>query len=159
MRSIRSKLIFMLSLSALLSIVVTSSALFIYKYNQSRSQAVSILSDMAAVMSENLTASLEFDDEASAKSILGAFKNSGRIDGAYLLKLDGSVLAKYEKEGVNKELVSKKVKPFFEELLKNSETSSFDFNSIFLAKQITISDKHIGSVIIVSNTKEMKESL
>lgn len=159
MRSIRSKLVFILSLSALLSIALESMALFIYKYNQSRPQAVSILSDMAAVMSENLTASLEFDDEASAKSILGAFKNSGRIDGAYLFKLDGSVLAKYEKEGVNKELVSKKVKPFFEELLKNSETSSFDFNSIFLAKQITINDKHIGSVIIVSNTKEMKESL
>ncbi|HRF57666.1 MAG TPA: PAS domain S-box protein, partial [Campylobacterales bacterium] len=159
MRSIRSKLIFILSLSALLSIALESMALFIYKYNQSRPQAVSILSDMAAVMSENLTASLEFDDEASAKSILAAFKNSGRIDGAYLLKKDGSILAKYEKEGANKELISKKAKPFFENLSTNSETSSFDFNSILLAKQIILNGKQIGSVVIVSNTKEMKESL
>ncbi len=159
MRSIRSKLIFMLSLSALLSIALTSTALFIYKYNQSRSQAISILSDMAAVMSENLTASLEFDDEASAKSILAAFKNSGRIDGAYLLKKDGSMLAKYEKDGLNKELILKKAKPFFENILIKPESSSFDFNSIFLAKQIILNDKHIGSVVIASNTKEMQETL
>lgn len=158
-RSISSKLVFMLSLSAFIAVAMTSVVLFWYKYNQNKEQAIEMLFDTVSIMGENLVASLEFDDAESAKSILLALKANNTIDGAYILKEDKTLFASYVRDGVEETIIQNKITLAYGVNDIKNEIKQIDIDNIIVNKPIYKNDKYLASFLIVSNTHAIKKLL
>jgi len=158
-RSISSKLVFILSFSALIAILMTSVGLFWYKYNQSKEQATDTLSQIVGIMSENIIASIEFDDVESAKTILAALKSSKNIDFAYVVKDSNTTFASYRRDGVDEKELKSKIASIYTKSNIKKEIHYVDFNDIIVSKPIYYKDRYLASFVVASNTKGINRAL
>ncbi len=149
----------MLSLSAFIAIAMTSAVLFWYKYNQNKEQAIETLSQTVGIMGENLSASIEFDDAESAKTILSALKINDDIDGAYILKDEKTLFASYIRNGVDEKALKQKISSICSGGGIKNDIKQIDFDNIAVSKPIYLKGKYLASFLIVSNTKGIKNTL
>jgi len=158
-RSISVKLVIMLTLSALVAIVMTSSVLFWLKYKQNSEHAQEALYQMSAIMGENLVAALEFDDGESAKTILAALKLDKDIDGAYILKGGKDIFASYVKAGIDEKNIKTRLLANIDANDVKAERNHIDNDSIVVSKSIYNKDKYLATFVIASNMDRFKSSL
>ncbi len=159
--SIRKKLIFILSIIAVIAIILTTTTMFIYFSKQRISVDKSRLVNLSNIMGTNLLASLSFDDRQSAIDILYALKVDNSIDGAFLLKNEKKEFAVYIKNNINKTKFKNKLFNIIntENFIFSQLNTYVDDENIIVSKPLYLEGEHIGSLFIVSNKDEIKKTL
>lgn len=152
-RSIRLKLVWLLSFSAAIAILISSSVLFWYSYEQNKLRKFDLLHQVALITKENLLASLEFDDALSAVSILSTCASSDMIDGVYLVKKDKSLFASYIRTVHEKKLLDQ----FLSQNDISNQIQYIDFSSTIINFPILLKDKQIASLIIIANNNKIHQ--
>ena len=159
--SIQKKLIFILSIIAIIAIILTSAAIFIYVSKQRVSVDKSRLVNLSNIMGENLLASLSFDDRQSAVDILYALKVDNSIDGAFLFKNKKSEFAIYIKNKINKTKFKSKLFNMIDtkNFIFSQSNTYIDDENIIVSRPLYLEGEYIGSLFIVSNKDEIKKTL
>jgi len=104
-RSIRTKLIVVLTSIALLSILFLSATMLYRSYYQLREQSKISLKNTANILAQNLGATVEFDDAQSAQQLLETLKIDADIDAATIMKGDQKLFATFTNKKDEKRLV------------------------------------------------------
>ena len=157
LKSIKSQLIFLLSISAMVAIGLSTAAIFIYTYQTNKTQTVKSSYLLTSILAENLPASIVFDDTQSAENILNSLKSDPSVNGAYIFNNDQSLFAQYLKEGVDAMHVSQKVK----DVIYTSDTSQaieyIDTGLIITSSPIYVQGMPIASLVIASDTQRLNK--
>jgi len=159
-KSVRVQLILLLSFISVITLLFFSVVTFIYDFNETKKNTVNSLSLLTNIMSDNLIASIEFDDEMSAEAMLNTLRLNVEIDAALLYKGSGTLFSSY----INPETDAKAVQALMQSntlftkewSLKNFEY--LDFNHIFINRSIVMDNEHLGSLLIIVNTKQLQKS-
>ena len=156
-KSIKAKLIFILSLTALVALFISSLSTFVFTYDMQKRSSIKSLSILTDIIGENLIASIEFDDVNSAATLLASLKKNTTIEAAYILKGDQEIFASYYK---TKEMQKKMDKLLESTLLEYKITNDFELSHIdtlLVNKKIVFHDTFIASLVIIENTDNTKE--
>lgn len=158
-RSIRHKLVFLLSLSAVIAILLSSFAIFAYTYKNKKSESVRNLSQLTNILAENLTASIEFDDAKSANDMLKSLKMDSSIKGAFIFKQKGKVFSYYKNKSANIEDTKNILTKMYDKNAIDKKLEHIDFDNIIISSPIHLDGEFIGAFAIVSSTKMMNKTL
>ncbi len=154
-RSIRIKLVYILTLSAFVAIFISSAVLFWYSNTQSEHREIKSIQEVASIAGANLIASLEFDDSASATAILGAFHANSAVDAVYLVKPDGVLFAHFERKDVK----AISYKQHLDSHALSIDSYGLYDNGVVVVKPIYLDLAHLGSLVIISNTDKLQHAI
>ncbi len=159
--SIQKKLIFILSIIAVIAITLTTTTMFTYISKKRISVDKSRLINLSNIMAENLLASLSFDDRQSALNTLYTLKVDNSIDGAFLLENKKNEFAHFINNKVNETQFKNKIFNIMNsrDFIVNQENIYTDDENIIVYKPLSLEDEYIGSLFIVSNKDEIKRTL
>ena len=156
-RSIRLKLIFLLSLSASIALFISSMFLLSYTYVVQKNGSLQKLSELTDIMGENLIATIEFDDKESASTLLKSLKASKNIHSAFIFKDKSSMFSSY----VKKDIDSKKAEEIIYLIYKNHDMTKpfeyIDFEHIVVNRVIYFQNERIGSISILESTSGIRQ--
>jgi PAS domain S-box-containing protein len=144
--SINRKLVLMIMLVSSASMILAGSAFIFYQWFTFRERMVTDLTAKAEMVAANSTGAVSFDDEADAAEILRSLKSNSHIAFACIYRSDGTLLAKYEREGYHRETP---VPP------PEADTHRFQGGWLMMFRQIFLNDQHIGTVYIQSDLSEL----
>ena len=157
--SIRVKLVLILSFVVLLALLLSSIAMYIYTYNEKKSEVIESLSKLTTIIGDNLTASIEFDDKKNAALILQTLKLDENIKSSFVFKNTQTLFASYTKMGVDEGQLKKTVLELttLNEMKKPIEY--IDDSNILVISPIYSDGEYIGFFSIVSDKKSLDETL
>ena len=158
-RSIRHKLVFLLSFSAVLAIFLSSASIFIYTLNSEKTQSVNNLVQLSNIVAKNLMAPIEFDDELSAENLLKSLKLNQNIEAAFLYKEEKGLFASYEKSKENKADRLNIVLNLYEKHTMKNRFDYIDRKYIVSGVPIYFDEEFIASFVIVSDTKAVEQTI
>ncbi len=104
---------------------------------------------MSAMISYNVTASLTFHDQISAKKILSSFKVTQQIVSAAVYTLDGNILAEIHSAEVHK------AAPKLDNAIAANKVME-DQDFITLYSPVVLDNSQIGTLLIKSDTQKLK---
>ena len=156
--TIRTKLILMLSLSAIIALAVLSITSAYYIVNNQREQSLHNLTQIAQITSENVQASLMFDDEESAAKILSPLKINPSIEEGILYTVDNKIFASYFNENLTISQKEKVLKTALKELSPDLR-QSVNWNQICVVMPVKVNEEVIGYLKIDSDTKEIEKAI
>lgn len=155
--SIRTKLILLLSSSAIIALTISFFASAYYMVNTQRENSLHNLTQIARVTGHNLNASLEFDDVSSTKKILEPLKINKHIMYALVFTNNNSLFASYINLNVSNIALNPnnlKLKYPSKEIVHNTTNKNFS-----VTVPIFLGDDLLGYIKIVSDTKELDEAI
>jgi len=160
LRSIRTKFVFILSFIAFISMLLTVISVFTFIVNKKVNVDIQILTNISSIIAENLVAAVAFDDKSGAKNILDSLSVDKSIEAAFIFKKKSELFSTFVRKDANKSTL-------LHLTLKNIDFPSQldykiiykDINYIIIAKKLILDQEHIGTLVLVSNTKEIKEIL
>jgi len=156
--SIRTKLILMLSLSAIIALTVLSFTSAYYIVNNQREQSLHNLTQMAQVTGENVQASLMFDDEESATKILTPLRINPSIEEGILYTADNKIFATYFNDNITLHKKEQLLKTPLKKLYSELHTST-DWNQISVIFPVKVNQEIIGYLKIDSDTKDIEAAI
>jgi PAS domain S-box-containing protein len=93
--SIRTKVVIVIMVTSVAALLVTVAAFMLYDFITYRDTLVRNLSTSAAIIANNSTAALTFQDEETSQQILAALKEDPTVAVAALYDTTGSIFARY----------------------------------------------------------------
>lgn len=157
MKSIRTKLVFLLSLSAAIALLLSSVTISIYNYYEKKRENIRTLYELTLVITENLIAPVEFYDESTSKVILKTLQSDSDIKGAFVFNSKNTMLSSYIKDINN----SKKLREITYEIYKfNDIKDSFKYiylDYVVINHPILSDGEYLGSLLIISGTDSLDE--
>jgi hypothetical protein len=160
-QSIRVQLIFLLSFSAMLGILLYSVVMFVYNFNAGKIKTIESISQLTSIMGLNLSASVEFDDSQSAEIMMSRLSESPNIMGAFIFKDQQVLFAPYYNPNINKQIhqeIQKKVSLLNASYDVHAIFEEINFDSIIIQRNISIKDEIIASFVIISDTNALKQT-
>jgi signal transduction histidine kinase/ActR/RegA family two-component response regulator len=149
----------MLSLSAFIALAISSVSILIYASSIQKKSSMQTLSILTDIMSENLSAAIDFDDAIGAKTTLNSLVKNENIEAAYIFKKEKNVFASY----VKKDIDATKIQSFIDEVLKSksikNEFQFIDIDKIVINKKINFQNRTLASILIVENTDRTKNHI
>jgi diguanylate cyclase (GGDEF)-like protein len=97
--SLRKKLVFLISLSSAITLLVSFSVLFAGSLRSSHNESLQQLSGISDILAENAQAALVFGDPNEAGRLLKALQEHREIDSSWLLDAKGTPLAAWNRKG------------------------------------------------------------
>jgi len=156
-RSIRTKLIVVLTSIALLSILFLSATMLYRSYYQLREQSKISLKNTANILAQNLGATVEFDDAQSAQQLLETLKIDADIDAATIMKGDQKLFATFI---ANKKDEKRLVELFYSQKNIKKSTVFMDAQHIIVSTPIIdVEGKYLATFTIFGNTINLNKSL
>lgn len=155
--SIRAKLVFLLSLSALVAILFSSIALFIYTLDTKKAHSVNDLVQLTNILAENLIAPIESENMTSAQNVLKSLNLNQNIQGAFLFKEKNTIFASYKKEQLHVDETNSIIASLY---AKHSLLKRFEYvDASYIISGIPIfhDNKFIASFIIISDTQALQQ--
>ena len=123
-------------------IVLTDSLLF-------RGYLRRDLSALARIIADNSTAALAFNDPKSAAETLGALRARPHVVGACIYRLDGTILARYSRQGASGCLPAS----------KGQDDIRFTSQGVIVAQPILLSGRRIGTLMLFYDLGEIAERI
>ena len=159
--SIKKKLLTIFILISVISVSLASVTIFGYIVQKKTSTDIKLLKKLTKIMSENLKATLEFEDIKSATEILRSLKIDDTIELAYLFNQKQTLFSSYLKSSVDINILDKKIDKFLQQDILNFKENQryIDFDTLIIYEPIFLDNDFIGSLIICSSTKDTKETL
>lgn len=158
-RSIRVKLVFLLSLSAVITLLLSFLPTFAYTLNEKKNESVRSLSQLATILGENLAVTIEFGDTDTAKNMLKSLNQNENIIGAYVFDKNYTVFALYVNPKTNRTELDKSHSMMHETYDIKKIVKHVDFDRIMVNTPIFSSGEFIGSFSIFSDTKYINKTI
>ncbi len=115
-----------------------------------RKTLANTLGTLAGIIGKNSTASLEFNDPASAEDILSALSAAPNIQGACIYRTDGSIFATYDRPDSETETFP---------AMSDADGSYLKGRTFHAFKKITLGNEVIGTVYVESSLKVLIDRL
>ena len=157
--SIRTKLIFILSFSAFIAILLLSTTMLFNTYNELEKREKIFLHNTQDILSQNLIAPIEFDDNFSAKLLLDTLQRDKDIKGAFVFDKNGKLFANYSVTDEEKTMLEKNLKRLFKEFDKKESFDCKDDSYFIVSSPIFIDKKYVATFIIFSSTDSLNNSI
>jgi uncharacterized membrane protein affecting hemolysin expression len=109
--SLRANLILLILTASALAVLLASVGFGVYERQSYRDSAVRELTALADTLGANTAASLAFDDQATAKVMLGALATEPHVIDARLYDNEGHIFAEYRDPNRKARLVSTGLRP------------------------------------------------
>ena len=138
---VKTKLRIIVLITLAATLIPASSAILFYDWSASRAAASADLGTLAAILGENCSAPLMFEDAKAAEEVLAGLKANPAIDHAELFSASGTVMAQYHKNPAT--IVS------YPEL--RTDRSWIDGSSLKLFRAIRQRDSLIGTMYLESS--------
>lgn len=147
---IRRKLAFLILSASGLAVILASVGFAIYERQSFRRNAVSELTTLADTLGANTAASLEFNDQKTAREMLEALAAERHVVGAGLYDSQGHLFAEYRRHDV---AVSLKMPSW------QGDGHHFDRQSLTLFRSVFLKGDRTGSIAIVFDLSEFGDKL
>ena len=125
---------------------MASTAFAVYDAYTFRSEMAQDLSTLAAVIGNNSTAALAFNDEGSAEEMLGALAAKPHVVRACIYSAEGGVLAKYKRADVKEDFVPP---------APQADGHGFAADHLTLFQGVVLDGENIGTVYLQSDLREV----
>lgn len=159
LRSIKTKLLFLLGLSAAIAIAISSMSIFAYTYVEYKEQAKSSLFNTANILAQNLSAPIEFDDAQSANVLVQTLQANTDVEGAFVFTKDKKLFAKYIENNNNVAQLQKEIKQIFNTKKKRDTFVVLNKKYVFANIAIFSEEDYLGSLALVSNTDALYNTI
>ncbi len=164
--SIRAKLVFILSLTAMIGLFITSGVLFYTGIKTVREEEVAKITQLADVSSFNLEASLIFQDEEDAYKILSSLTVNPSIISALLYTKNNKLFVKYFHERVSADKQINLINDSSKLLLNYKKINQSD-NSLFFGGKFDVfapikikdTDEIAGILHVIADTQEFRKKV
>lgn len=156
--SIRIKLILILSSIGMFALLLSSVAIYIYTYKEKNAESIKSLAQLTNIISENLTASIEFNDSSSASSILNTLNINGNIMGAFIYTNENILFASYIKDTLDDEPLLKTIFQLSKSNDVKKHIEYIDTDYIVVSSPIYSDNENIGYLSIISNKDSLNET-
>lgn len=156
-RSIKDKLAFLLSLSAMLAILLSSVALFFYTIENKKTQSINSLVQLTEIVAQNLTAPIEFDDTVSSEKILSSLKLNSNITNAFIFKAQSELFASYARSSSG--VTNDQIETLFKQKGFENKFAHSGTTHIISAVPIYFDGELLASLVIASDTKEITKTI
>jgi two-component system sensor histidine kinase/response regulator len=143
--SIRQRLTRIVLVTCAVAISIACLIFAAYDVTEFRRETAADLATVAQMTGANATAALTFTDAKSARETLGSLSAKTHIVEACIYARDGSVFAKYSRNGPN---------PNFTPPQALADSDSFDSGYLFLFRQIRLDGESIGTIYLKSDLEE-----
>ncbi|MGA7188268.1 MAG: response regulator [Candidatus Acidiferrales bacterium] len=140
--SIRTKLGLLVLVSSLFALIFASVRFGIYERASFRTGVAGELSTLAGTLGDNTAASLAFDDQKTAREMLGALRAEQHIQAACLYDNQGKVFAEYRRTELDRGF---QLPPL------QSEGAHFGWQSLTVVRSVSLDGEKTGSIAIVSD--------
>jgi PAS domain S-box-containing protein len=140
--SIQRKLALLVLSASLFALVLASVGFGIYERATFRADITRELSTLADTLGANTAASLAFDDQKTARVMLGALQTDRHILGACLYDSHGNIFAEYRRANLQRN---------FKMPAWRSDGAYFGAESFTLFRAVTLNGEETGSIAIVSD--------
>jgi diguanylate cyclase (GGDEF)-like protein/PAS domain S-box-containing protein len=138
--SIRFNLALLILSASVLAVVLASLGFAIYQRESYRASAVRELTALAGTLGANTAASLAFNDQRTAKEMLGALATEPNILEACLYDNQGRIFEKYRNPGASPKLLLPAVR---------RDGAYFDAESLTLFRGVLLNGERTGSIALV----------
>lgn len=144
--SINRKLVLMIMLVSSAAMVLAGSTFILYQWFGFRDRMVTDLTAKAEMVAANCTGAISFNDREDAAEILRSLKPNSPIAFACVYRKDGTLLAKYEREGFKRKTPPPPPEP---------DTHRFHEGWLMMFRQILLNGQPIGTVYLQSDLSEL----
>ena len=139
---IRRKLALLILSSSVLAVILACLGFAIYERQKFRANTADELSTLADTLGANTAASLAFNDQKTARQMLGALREEHHVLGACLYDNHGRIFAEYRRAGLGTEF---KMPP------SREDGAHFEQHTITLFRSVFLESDKTGSIAIVSD--------
>ena len=157
-RSISTKLVALLSLSATIALLLSFVTILVYSFYENKANRLNILSLTTEVIGQNLIAAIDFDDSASAKSTLSSLSLIKDIEGVFLFKDFDNVFSSYINNSSDENSLIKITQDLYKTKNIKTRVNYIDFKHIIVSNPIYFQKEYIATPCIISNTDTLKKS-
>jgi len=153
--SIKTKLLFLLGLSAAIALTISSVAILIYTYIEYKEEAKISLSESAQIISKNLSASLDFNDVSSAKTLINTLSIDKSIEAAFVFDENGKMFASYLQHAAMRPLLLKQLQELDTKIHKTSNFAFMNTKYVFALSSILSGEESVGKLYLIRNTQAL----
>jgi uncharacterized membrane protein affecting hemolysin expression len=148
--SIRFKLALLILTASVLAVLLASLGFAIYERHSYRASAVRELTALADTLGANTAASLTFNDQGTAKAMLGALATEPNLLAACLYDNQGSIFAEYRSPGTPRNLI-----------LPSRREDGAEFNGDFLtlSRGVLLNGERTGSIALIFDLRDFRARL
>jgi two-component system, sensor histidine kinase and response regulator len=139
---IRRKLALLTLTASVFAVMLACLGFAIYEHQNFRANTVSELTALADTLGANTAASLAFNDQKTAREMLGALRAEHNVLGACLYDNRGNIFAEYRRAGQGGE---------FKMPSSQTDGAEFEPHSITLFRSVLLETDKTGSIAIVSD--------
>ena len=148
--SIRIKLAILILTASGIAVVLASLDFAIYERQSFRANAVRELTALADTLGANTAASLAFNDQGTAKAMLGALAIEPHLLVACLYDNQGRIFAEYRRQGSPRTLSLPARRP---------DGASFERDSLTLFRGVLLSGERIGSIALIFDLRDFRAEI
>jgi uncharacterized membrane protein affecting hemolysin expression len=148
--SIRSKLALLILTASMLAVLLASLGFAIYERQSYRASAVRELTALADTLGANTAASLAFNDQGTAKAMLGALATEPHILAACLYDNQGRIFAEYRSSGTRRNLNLP---------ARRDDGAYFDVDSLTLYRGVLLNGERTGSIALIFDLRDFRARL
>ncbi len=165
--SIRTKLVLILSLTAIIGLLITSSVLFYTGIKTVRKEEVANITQLADVSSFNLEASILFEDEEDAYRMLSALTVNPSIMSALLYNKNNKIFVKYFHEKIKKDKQIQLINNSAKQLISYQKEKKLEDKSLFFWKKFDVfvpikmknNNGTAGILHVIADTQEFRKKV
>lgn len=164
--SIKTKLLLLMSLTAVLALALVTTALVVNEKKNAKDNIARELITMAGVIASNSGATLAFSDKEAADEILKSLQVKPEIIYADLHDNSKNVFAEFSRDNVNAEKIHKQVLSIYsskENVLREIKKTGFlSFTvdgCLHFIQDIHFAGTYVGSVHVVDNMGQLRNRL
>ena len=153
--SIKTKLLFLLGLSAAIALTISSIAILLYTYTEYKEEAKISLSENAQIIAKNISASLEFNDIESATTLLNTLDIDKNIQAAFVFDLKGKLFVHYLQDQTKHAFLLQQLKKVKTKLQQKNNFTFMESEYIFASSIIMSGKDHLGKLYLVEDTQRL----
>ena len=164
--SIRKKLFILLSLTAVVTLLLVTTALIFNEKWSTRENLVRELRSMADVVALNIGAALLFNDEQTAREDLASLAAKPEIVAATLFDKDGNVFSRFGKgagDGAAPVAALRERFPdpelFFRKMVADGGTFFFSGGQLHVLRPVMVDRTMVGAILLVDSMRQTHERL
>jgi diguanylate cyclase (GGDEF)-like protein/PAS domain S-box-containing protein len=148
--SIRFKLALLILTASMLAVLLASLGFAIYERQSYRASAVREVTALADTLGANSAASLAFNDQATAKTMLGALATEPNLLAACLYDNQGGIFAEYRSPSTRSNLKLP---------ARHEDGAYFDGDSITLFRGVLLNGERTGSIALIFDLRAFRARL
>jgi len=148
--SIRFKLALLILTASMLAVLLVSLGFAIYERQSYRVSAVRELTALADTLGANSAASLAFNDQGTAKAMLGALATEPNLLAACLYDNQGRIFAEYRSPGTRRNLILP---------TRREDGAYFDGDSLTLYRGVLLNGERTGSIALIFDLRAFRARL